>query len=156
MFVSIIMGSVSDLEVLKPAISLLNEFGVKVDVKILSAHRTPKELAEYIEKRDNHVDVFITAAGLSAALPGVVASHTLKPVIGIPVRSGALQGMDALLSIVQMPPGIPVATVGINNAKNAALLALHIMGLKYPKIAEQLREYRNQQREKILSTEVNI
>ncbi|UZN23003.1 5-(carboxyamino)imidazole ribonucleotide mutase [bacterium 3DAC] len=156
MFVSIIMGSTSDFDVVRPAVLLLKEFGVEVDVKVLSAHRTPKELVDYVESVSDKVDVFITAAGLAAALPGVVAAHTLKPVIGLPVKAGALQGVDALLSIVQMPPGVPVATVGIGRAKNAALLAIEIMALKYPEIEEKLREYRQNQREKVLNAEVNL
>lgn len=156
MFVSIIMGSTSDLDVVRPAVSLLKEFSVEVEVKVLSAHRTPKELVDYVESVSDKVDVFITAAGLAAALPGVVAAHTLKPVIGLPVRAGALQGVDALLSIVQMPPGVPVATVGIGRAKNAALLAIEIMALKYPELEEKLRKYRQSQREKVLNAEVNL
>ncbi len=156
MFVSIIIGSTSDLDVVRPAVSLLKEFGVEVEVKVLSAHRTPKELVDYVESVSDKVDVFITAAGLAAALPGVVAAHTLKPVIGLPVRAGALQGIDALLSIVQMPPGMPVATVGIGKAKNAALLAIEIMALKYPELEEKLRKYRQSQREKVLNAEVNL
>ncbi|NOZ92734.1 MAG: 5-(carboxyamino)imidazole ribonucleotide mutase [Dictyoglomi bacterium] len=156
MFVSIIMGSTSDFDVVRPAVLLLKEFGVEVDVKVLSAHRTPKELVDYVESVSDKVDVFITAAGLAAALPGVVAAHTLKPVIGLPVKAGALQGVDALLSIVQMPPGVPVATVGIGRAKNAALLAIEIMALKYPELEEKLREYRQSQREKVLNAEVNL
>jgi len=155
-FVSIIMGSTSDFDVVRPAVLLLKEFGVEVDVKVLSAHRTPKELVDYVESVSDKVDVFITAAGLAAALPGVVAAHTLKPVIGLPVKAGALQGVDALLSIVQMPPGVPVATVGIGRAKNAALLAIEIMALKYPELEEKLREYRQSQREKVLNAEVNL
>ena len=156
MFVSIIMGSTSDLDVVRPAVSLLKEIGVEVEVKVLSAHRTPKELVDYVESVSDKVDVFITTAGLAAALPGVVAAHTLKPVIGLPVRAGALQGIDALLSIVQMPPGMPVATVGIGKAKNAALLAIEIMVLKYPELEEKLRKYRQSQREKVLNAEVNL
>ena len=156
MFVSIIMGSTSDLDVVRPAVSLLKEFSVEVEVKVLSAHRTPKELVDYVESVSDKVDVFITTAGLAAALPGVVAAHTLKPVIGLPVRAGALQGVDALLSIVQMPPGVPVATVGIGRAKNAALLAIEIMALKYPELEEKLRKYRQSQREKVLNAEVNL
>ena len=156
MFVSIIIGSTSDFDVVRPAVSLLKEFGVEVEVKVLSAHRTPKELVDYVESVSGKVDVFITAAGLAAALPGVVAAHTLKPVIGLPVRAGALQGIDALLSIVQMPPGMPVATVGIGKAKNAALLAIEIMVLKYPELEEKLRKYRQSQREKVLNAEVNL
>ncbi len=146
--VSVILGSTSDTEAVKPAVDLLKEFGVSIDVKVLSAHRTPDELVAYVRGAEEDVDVFITAAGLSAALPGVVAAHTVKPVIGMPVKAGALVGVDALLSMVQMPPGVPVATVGINGAKNAALLAVEILSLKYPKLAESLREYRRRQKEK--------
>ena len=154
MRVSVILGSTSDTEAIKPAVELLKEFGVSVEVKVLSAHRTPDELIAYVRSAEEDVDVFIAAAGLSAALPGVVAAHTVKPVIGMPVKAGALAGIDALLSMVQMPPGVPVATVGINGAKNAALLAVEILSLKYPTMAESLKEYRRRQKEKVLSAEV--
>lgn len=145
MRVAIIMGSTSDLGKMDPAVSILKEYGVDVDVRCLSAHRAHKGLSEFItETETNGTEVIIAAAGMAAALPGVVASQTVLPVIGVPLTSAALDGMDALLSIVQMPSGIPVATVAINGGKNAAYLALQIIGIKYPEIKEKLSAYRKQ------------
>ena len=139
MRVAIIMGSLSDLNKVEPAITILKEYGVKTDVRCLSAHRAHKELSEFIvEANSNGTEVIIAAAGMAAALPGVVASQTVLPVIGVPISGSNLEGMDALLSIVQMPSGIPVATVAINGSKNAAYLALQIMSIKYPEIKEKL------------------
>lgn len=139
MRVAVIMGSTSDLNKVEPAISILKEYGVKVDVRCLSAHRAHKELSEFIEETNqNGTEVIITAAGMAAALPGVVASQTVLPVIGVPISGSTLDGMDALLSIVQMPSGIPVATVAINESKNAAYLALQILSIKYQEIKEKL------------------
>ena len=125
--VSILIGSESDRQIADRAAKVLEEAGVKHEVRVLSAHRNPLELEDYISKTD--AEIFIAIAGLSAALPGVVASRTKKPVIGVPVSS-KLGGLDALLSIVQMPRGVPVACVGIDNGENAAHLALRILGLK--------------------------
>lgn len=139
MRVAIIMGSLSDLSKVEPAITILKEYGVKTDVRCLSAHRAHKELAEFIDEANhNGTEVFIAAAGMAAALPGVVASQTVLPVIGVPISGSTLDGMDALLSIVQMPSGIPVATVAINGSKNAAYLALQILSIKYQEIKEKL------------------
>lgn len=139
MRVAIIMGSLSDLNKVEPAITILKEYGVKTDVRCLSAHRAHKELSEFIaEANSNGTEVIIAAAGMAAALPGVVASQTVLPVIGVPISGSNLEGMDALLSIVQMPSGIPVATVAINGSKNAAYLALQIISIKYPEIKEKL------------------
>ena len=139
MRVAIIMGSLSDLNKVEPAITILKEYGVKTDVRCLSAHRAHKELAEFIDEANhNGTEVIITAAGMAAALPGVVASQTVLPVIGVPISGSTLDGMDALLSIVQMPSGIPVATVAINGSKNAAYLALQILSIKYQEIKEKL------------------
>lgn len=125
---AIIMGSTSDLPKVEPAIQILKDYGVTVDVRCLSAHRAHEGLSAFIsEANENDTEVIIAAAGMAAALPGVVASQTVIPVIGVPVSGSVLDGMDALLSIVQMPPGIPVATVAINGSKNAAHLALQIM-----------------------------
>lgn len=125
---AIIMGSTSDLPKVEPAIQLLKDYGVTVDVRCLSAHRAHEGLSAFIrEANENGTEVIIAAAGMAAALPGVVASQTVIPVIGVPISGSVLDGMDALLSIVQMPPGIPVATVAINGSKNAAHLALQIM-----------------------------
>lgn len=136
---AIIMGSTSDLPKVEPAIEILKKYGVEVNVRCLSAHRAHLGLSQFIaEANSNGTEVFITAAGMAAALPGVVASQTVLPVIGIPISGSNLEGMDALLSIVQMPPGIPVATVAINGSKNAAYLALQIMAVKHDEIKKQL------------------
>jgi 5-(carboxyamino)imidazole ribonucleotide mutase len=137
--VSVIMGSESDREVGEKAQTILEEFGVDYELKVYSAHRTPKALVEYVESSD--ASVYIAIAGLSAALPGVIAAHTLKPVIGVP-KDAKLGGLDALLSIVQMPPGVPVACVGIDNARNAALLAIEILSLSDGTLMEKMRDYR--------------
>jgi 5-(carboxyamino)imidazole ribonucleotide mutase len=140
--ISVIMGSESDREVGEKAQAILKEFGVDYELKVYSAHRTPRSLVEYVESSD--ASVFIAIAGLSAALPGVIAAHTLKPVIGVP-KDAKLGGLDALLSIVQMPPGVPVACVGIDNARNAALLAIEILSLSDVTLLEKMREYRKRQ-----------
>jgi len=143
MKVLVAMGSKSDSHIAEKVTQVLDEFGISYDVEVSSAHRNPKKVEE-LAKKD--YDVFITIAGLSAALPGVIASHTTKPVIGVPV-SAKLGGLDALLSIAQMPPGIPVATVGIDNGKNAALLAIEILALKDESLKRKLEEYRERMRE---------
>ncbi|MBU2575304.1 MAG: 5-(carboxyamino)imidazole ribonucleotide mutase [Elusimicrobia bacterium] len=149
--VAIIMGSDSDLPVMKAAAEILEKFSVSFEMKILSAHRTPKETAAYVEKAPGRgVEVFIAGAGGAAHLPGVIAAYTILPVIGVPVK-GSLEGLDALLSIVQMPPGIPVASVGINNAKNAALLALEIMAVKDKELSRRLAAYRKEMRKEVLA-----
>ena len=132
-FVSIIAGSKTDESVVNKAVDVLKEFGVDHEVKYISAHREPEKLKEYVKRSESKVDVYICIAGLSAALPGVVASLTDKPVIGVPVNV-KLNGLDALLSMMQMPSGMPIATVGIDNGKNAAHLAIRILKLKYPKL----------------------
>ncbi len=124
--VAIIMGSKSDQAVADTAIAVLEEHSIPYEVQVLSAHRNPEELDRYVKESEDSVAVFIAIAGLSAALPGVLAAKTAKPVIGVPV-SGTLLGLDALLSMVQMPPGVPVGVVGVDNGKNAALLALRIL-----------------------------
>jgi phosphoribosylaminoimidazole carboxylase PurE protein len=155
--VGILMGSKTDLPVMQEAANILKEFGVAYEIKVLSAHRTPKETAQYAEDaRKNGIKVLICGAGGSAALAGVVAAHTNLPVIGVPVDSTPLLGLDSLLSTVQMPPGIPVAGVAIGamGAKNAALLALRMMGISDSKIAQKLDDYREDQRKKILNTKL--
>lgn len=139
--VLIVMGSKSDEEIAKKAAEVLQQFGVDYDVEIASAHRTPEKVIELCKKaEEGHYDVIIAIAGLSAHLPGFVAAFTRRPVIGIP-RNVSLLGLDSLLSIVQMPPKVPVATVGIDNAKNAAFLALRILALKYDDIDKKLRDF---------------
>jgi 5-(carboxyamino)imidazole ribonucleotide mutase len=137
--VLVLMGSKSDEKISQKVGSTLDEFGVKYSVEVASAHRNPEKVEKLIT--ESAADVFITIAGLSAALPGVVASKTIKPVIGVPVES-KLGGLDAVLSIVQMPPGIPVAAVGIDNGKNAALLAISILATKDEELKEKLENYR--------------
>ena len=148
MRVAIVMGSLSDLPKVEPAIKILKDYNVDVDVRCLSAHRAHKGLSEFIEEANNNgTEVFIAAAGMAAALPGVVASQTVLPVIGVPISGSTLDGMDALMSIVQMPPGIPVATVAINGSKNAAYLALQIMAVKHEEIKARLLADRIQMEE---------
>ena len=145
MKVAIIMGSTSDLSKVEPAIQILKDYGVSVNVRCLSAHRAHLGLSEFIKETETDgTEVIITAAGMAAALPGVVASQTILPVIGVPISGSVLDGVDALLSIVQMPSGIPVATVAINGSKNAAYLALQIMAIKHDCIKEKLLAYRKQ------------
>ncbi len=154
--VALIMGSKSDLEVVVPAIKLLRQLEVSLDVKVLSAHRTPRELDEYLESIKNNVKVIIAAAGGAAHLPGVVAAKVSVPVIGLPIKSKDLNGLDSLLSIAQMPEGVPVATVGINRAKNAAILALEILALSNEKLRVKLNEVHEEQKRKVLASEVNV
>jgi phosphoribosylaminoimidazole carboxylase PurE protein len=150
--ISIIMGSQSDLETVQEAINLLKEFKVGFEVKVLSAHRTPKELTEYVEAAPKRgIKVFIAAAGGAAALAGVVASHTTLPVVSIPIETKSLKGLDSLLSTVQMPAGIPVACMAIGKAgaKNAAIFALEILGVTDKKMQEKLRGYKKNMAAKI-------
>lgn len=147
--VSIIMGSTSDLPIMEKAAKQLNEFEIPFELLALSAHRTPEEVAEFAKGAEARgVRVIIAAAGMAAHLGGVIASMTTLPVIGVPIRS-SLDGIDALLAIVQMPPGIPVATVGINGAQNAALLATQILALSDPKLAQTAKDYKQALRAKI-------
>lgn len=136
---AVIMGSDSDFPVVKSALTELKKYGVEFECRVMSAHRTPAEAAEFAENaKDNGFGVIICAAGMAAHLAGVIAGHTTLPVIGIPMKSAALEGMDALLATVMMPPGVPVATVGINGAKNAAVLAVQILSLSDDSLAEKL------------------
>lgn len=136
---AVVLGSKSDEALGAEVVKLLREYGVETDCRILSAHRNPDQLEEYIKNSD--AEVFVALAGLSAALPGFIASRTVRPVIGVP-REVRLGGLDALLSIVQMPPGIPVATVGIDNWKNAAVLAAEILSVGHPELARKLKDGR--------------
>ncbi len=140
---AVIMGSTSDLAKVEPAVDILKKYGVEVKVRCLSAHRAHEGLSRFMEEiNQDGTEVVITAAGMAAALPGVVASQTVLPVIGVPISGSVLDGMDALMSIVQMPPGIPVATVAINGSKNAAHLALQIMAVKHEELRVKLKEDR--------------
>ena len=157
MRVAIVMGSTSDLPKVEPAINILKDYGVTVDVRCLSAHRAHAGLSAFIEEANNNgTEVFIAAAGMAAALPGVVASQTVLPVIGVPLSGSVLDGVDALYSIVQMPPGIPVATVAINGGKNAAYLALQIIGVNHKEIREKLLAHRVEMEEAAMQTNAEI
>lgn len=150
MKVALIMGSNSDWPVLEPAEKTLKDFGVEVEVVVASAHRTPELVKEFAAgARDRGVEVIIAAAGAAAHLGGVIASYTTLPVIGVPINATALNGVDALLSFVQMPSGIPVATMAINGAKNAALFAVQILAEKYPELVEKLVAHRKQMQEEV-------
>ncbi|HKX81291.1 MAG TPA: 5-(carboxyamino)imidazole ribonucleotide mutase [Nitrososphaera sp.] len=141
--VGIIMGSDSDLPVMKEADEFLNEFRVPHSVEIVSAHRTTRKMVEFASKAlDNGIEVIIAGAGGAAHLPGMVASLTPLPVIGVPIKTRSLDGLDSLLSIAQMPPGVPVATVAINGAKNAAILACQILAIAHPQIASMIGRYK--------------
>lgn len=142
--IAIVMGSDSDSRVMLAAIEVLNEFGVGFHAQVLSAHRTPFDMLTFAnEAREKGYKVIIAGAGGAAHLPGMIASATSLPVIGVPIKLAALEGMDSLLSIVQMPSGVPVATVGIDNAKNAALLALRILSIADQDLAIKLDNYRD-------------
>jgi 5-(carboxyamino)imidazole ribonucleotide mutase len=147
MKIQIIMGSKSDTPVCEKAEKILKDFSVEYEIKVASAHRTPDYLKEIVEKSD--AEVFIAIAGLSAALPGCIAAHTTKPVIGVPV-SGKVN-FDSILSIVQMPPGIPVGAVGLDRGDNAALLAIEILSVKDKKLSNEMEEYRQKRRDKIIN-----
>ena len=153
MKVAVIMGSASDWDVMSPACATLEEFGIPYEKKVLSAHRNPGPLAAYVAAApDQGCEIIIAGAGGAAHLPGVIAAYTTLPVIGVPVKSKALMGLDSLLSIVQMPPGIPVATMAIDGARNAALYAISILALHNPDLASKLKQFRQQQSDKVLAT----
>lgn len=163
MKVAVIMGSDSDFDVMKKCLDTLSKFGVVFEVSVISAHRTPDRLVEYMKAvNEGEFEIVIGAAGKAAHLPGVIASMTTLPVIGVPIKSSTLDGMDSLLSIVQMPPGIPVATVAINGSENAALLGVEMLALKYPELKTELLEYRElmkrqvEDRDKKIKEEVNL
>ncbi len=148
--VGIIMGSISDLEVMKEATNMLEKFGVDYEINIVSAHRTPKDLFDYAQTaKDRGIQVIIAGAGGAAHLPGMVASLTTLPVIGVPVKTRSLDGMDSLLSIVQMPKGVPVATVAINGAANAGILASQIVGITNEEVSDNLAAYKNEMEEMV-------
>ncbi|MBU4314681.1 MAG: 5-(carboxyamino)imidazole ribonucleotide mutase [Actinobacteria bacterium] len=141
--VAIVMGSVSDETVMKKASDVLKEFGVAYEINVLSAHRMPNKTREFAKSaKDKGIEVIIAGAGKAAHLPGVIASYTTVPVIGVPIKASDLGGLDSLLSIVQMPSGVPVACMSIDGAKNAALLAIQILALKYDDLAEKLKKYK--------------
>ncbi|MBM4172087.1 MAG: 5-(carboxyamino)imidazole ribonucleotide mutase [Ignavibacteria bacterium] len=149
--VAILMGSDSDLPVMNQAAEVLTEFEIKYQIRILSAHRVPHKLQEYVkEAEEKGVKVFIAGAGLAAHLPGVIAAFTTRPVIGVPLASGALKGIDSLLAIVQMPSGVPVATVAIDGSKNAALLAIQILASANPILNKKLLTYKKKMEDEVL------
>ncbi len=154
---AILMGSKSDFPVVKPALTVLRKFGVETQVRVISAHRTPDAAHAFAAGAEKEgVEVIICAAGKAAHLGGVIAAYTVLPVIGLPVKTDMMGGLDSLLSIVQMPSGIPVATVGVNGGENAGLLALQILGLKYPEISAKLKEHKKQMAEKIASDDAAL
>ena len=149
--VGIIMGSDSDLPVMKEAAKVLDDFGIKYELTVVSAHRTPERLVDYAKSASSRgLEIIIAGAGGAAHLPGMIASLCELPVIGVPVKSSSLSGLDSLLSIVQMPGGVPVATVAINGSRNAGILAAQIIGLKEPKIKEKVLKYKQDLNETVL------
>lgn len=155
--VAVLMGSASDASVLEPCFHVLRKLEIPYEVRVLSAHRTPKETAEYVEYAEGRgIRVLVAAAGMAAHLAGVCAANTLLPVIGIPIASGPLNGQDALLSTVMMPPGIPVATVAVNGAANAAWLAAQVLALSDSNLLERLKEGRRKMHEEVLEKDRNL
>ena len=156
--VGIIMGSKSDLPVMQDAIDILNEYGIESEVNIVSAHRTPDKMFKYANNaKDNGIKVIIAGAGGAAHLPGMVASITTLPVIGVPVKSrNSIDGWDSVLSILQMPNGVPVATVALNGAKNAGILAAQIIGISDLEISQKLVDYKGQLEKKVIDSEKNL
>ncbi len=143
MKVAVVMGSISDKEVADKSVGILKEFGVEVETRVISAHRTPFEALEFAKNaEENGIEVIIAIAGKAAHLAGVIAGVTPLPVIGLPVKSSTMDGMDSLLSTVQMPKGVPVATVAINGGENAGLLAVQILSVKYPELRDKFKEYK--------------
>ena len=154
--VSIIMGSTSDLPIMEKAAKILDEFEIPFEINALSAHRTPDEVEQFAREAEGRgVKVIIAGAGMAAALPGVIAASTTLPVIGVPIK-GMLDGLDAMLSIIQMPPGIPVATVGVNGALNAAILAAEMMALSDNELAAKLKAYKQGLKEKIVKANAEL
>lgn len=152
MKVGVVMGSKSDFEVVKPCLAVLKKSGVEADVRVISAHRTPEEAHAYaLHAADNGIEVLIGVAGKAAHLAGVLAASTVLPVIALPVQTSMMGGLDSLLSMVQMPSGIPVATVGVNGGENAGLLAVQILSVKYRELQQKLKAYKEEMRAKILN-----
>ena len=156
MKIAVVMGSKSDLPKLESGIKFIKSYGIEVVVRILSAHRTPEELTRFLDEIKDNTDVIIAAAGKAAHLPGVIAAQTLIPVVGLPIKSSTMDGMDSLLSIVQMPSGIPVATVTIDSGMNAALMAIQIASVKYPVLREKLAAYRKEMADKVLADDASV
>lgn len=155
--IGILLGSKSDLALVKKVEDVFSYFGVTWEISVASAHRTPEDVARYASRaRERGIQVLVAAAGLSAALPGVVAAHTTLPVVGIPVNAGSVGGIDALLAVTQMPPGVPVASVGIDGVKNAALFAVRILGLHRDDIAAKLEEWSEKGKEAVRSVRKDL
>ena len=154
---AVIMGSMSDFPVLEKTIDTLKAFGVSVEAHVMSAHRTPDAAHAFASSaQDKGIDVIIAAAGKAAHLAGVIAAYTVLPVIGLPIKSSTMDGLDSLLSTVQMPPGIPVATVAINGSENAALLAVQIMSLKYSELIKKLMDYKKTMANKVMAADIDL
>lgn len=157
MKIAIVMGSKSDYLILERAHSVLNEFGVDFETRIISAHRTPRAAEEFASKaEENGIEVIIAAAGKAAHLGGVLAAYTPMPIIGLPIKSSTLDGLDSLLSMVQMPKGVPVATVAIDGAENAALLAVQILSVKYPELRDKMKRYKAKMEEEIRKQDMEL
>ena len=155
--VAVIMGSISDFDVVKKSVDMLAKFGVECDVKVISAHRTPELAAEYAANaQKNGIKVIIAAAGKAAHLGGVLAAFTTLPVIGLPIKSSTMDGMDSLLSMVQMPSGVPVACVAINGAENAALLAIQMLALSDAELASKLDNYKKEMETAVLNAQQKL
>lgn len=151
------MGSQSDWQVVKKAVKVLKDFNVEVEARVISAHRTPRIAEEFAKNAEvNGFDVIIAAAGKAAHLAGVMAGNTHLPIIGVPMKTGDLGGMDSLLSTVQMPSGVPVATVAVGGAENAALLSIQMLGIKYPELKEKIKEYRRIQEKEVIEADQTL
>lgn len=151
------MGSHSDWQVVKKAVKVLKDFNVEVEARVISAHRTPRIAEEFAKNAEvNGFDVIIAAAGKAAHLAGVMAGNTHLPIIGVPMKTGDLGGMDSLLSTVQMPSGVPVATVAVGGAENAALLSIQMLGIKYPELKEKIKEYRRRQEKEVIEADQTL
>lgn len=145
MKVAVVMGSISDIDIVKKTVKVLDNFGIESEVRVISAHRTPFEAIEFVKNaEENGIEVIIAAAGKAAHLAGVLAGVSTLPVIGLPIKSSTMDGLDSLLSVVQMPKGVPVATVAINGAENAGILAVQMLSIKYDGLKEKLKEYKQQ------------
>ena len=151
------MGSQSHWQVVKKAVKVLKDFNVEVEARVISAHRTPRIAEEFAKNAEvNGFDVIIAAAGKAAHLAGVMAGNTHLPIIGVPMKTGDLGGMDSLLSTVQMPSGVPVATVAVGGAENAALLSIQMLGIKYPELKEKIKEYRRRQEKEVIEADQTL
>lgn len=145
MKVAVVMGSISDIDIVKKTVNILNDFGVESEVRVISAHRTPFEAIEFARNaEENGIEMIIAAAGKAAHLAGVLAGVSTLPIIGLPIKSSTMDGLDSLLSIVQMPKGVPVATVAINGGENAGILAVQMLSIKYDGLKEKLKKYKEQ------------